>query len=51
MVTVSAGTAFKIGFFAFFGWLVASFALAIPLLLLTALFATCIAAGIHSRTP
>ena len=51
MVTVSAGTAFKIGFFAFFGGLVASFALVIPLLLLAAVFASCIASGIHSRTP
>lgn len=50
-VHLSAGAAFKAGFFAFWGWLTASLILAIAGLVLFAIFAACAAAGARSAVP
>lgn len=50
-VQLSAGAAFKAGFFAFWGWFAASVILAVVGLVLFAIFAACAAASLRSTVP
>lgn len=50
-VQLSAGAAFKAGFFAFWGWLTASLMLAMVALVLAVLFGACAAASVRSAIP